>query len=294
MQQSLAPSTRRQYSHNWESCKNFITNVLGHELVLPLTQNQIQLYVAYLHERGYKQATILTHLSAVSHQHKLQGIQDPTSTYSTSKILNGVRNSQQYQPDKRRPITQDILIKLITALRHSTNNAYEISLYTSMYTLMYYACLRASEAVLTDSSQHMLQLSNLSCRTSTSFVLTFNSYKHSTGTSVIHVNNTDNTSCPVKAITNYLRQRGSLSGPLFLLAGRPIPRQKFLQVLHQGIKFINEPIELYNIHSFRIGRTTDMAKANVSHTIIQQIGRWRSQAFTKYIRPNITSTNPQP
>jgi len=41
----------------------------------------------------------------------------------------------------------------------------------------------------------------------------------------------------------------------------------------------------YNTHSFRIGGATSAAEADVSQATIQQLGRWRSQAYRCYIRP---------
>ena len=41
----------------------------------------------------------------------------------------------------------------------------------------------------------------------------------------------------------------------------------------------------YNTHSFRIGAATSASPANISDTHIQMLGRWRSNAFQRYIRP---------
>ena len=41
----------------------------------------------------------------------------------------------------------------------------------------------------------------------------------------------------------------------------------------------------FNTHSFRIGKASDMAKAGASKTQIALAGRWRSNAYLKYIKP---------
>ena len=43
--------------------------------------------------------------------------------------------------------------------------------------------------------------------------------------------------------------------------------------------------QLYNTHSFRIGAAAFASLANLSDTQIQVLGRWRSNAFQRYIRP---------
>jgi hypothetical protein len=164
-----------------------------------------------------------------------------------------------------------------------------------MYTIMYYACLRASEVLLTDTPQHMLTISQILFKDAASFQIQFTSYKHSNHqTPVLTVNRSDRRDCPVKALQEYIPLRGSAPGPLFLKDNSPISRQHFTKVFHNCLKYINLLPSSYNIHSFRIGRTTDMAQQNVPYPIIQQIGRWHSTAFMKYVRPQNVSTIPNP
>jgi hypothetical protein len=119
------------------------------------------------------------------------------------------------------------------------------------------------------------------------------SYKHSAQETSITVTATQDEACPVASLRDYLSQRGKTPGPLFSKSGRPIPRQALLKILHQCINFLSMPTEYYNLHSFRIGRTTDLAQANNPYSTIQKIGRWKSNAFMKYIRPNEITTIPQ-
>ena len=292
MDQSFAPSTIQQYHKAWERCQHFVTTVLQQRCTLPISYTQLKLYIAYLHNTNYKHSTILTNLSAISHYHKMANLPNPTSYYATTKLMAGVRNSQQIQPDSRRPITKIILHGLLQSLKFCAVNTYQMVLYHSMFTLMYYACLRASESTLTDNNSHLLQLSNIEKTSKSSYKLNFQSFKHSTQPTTINVTSTYDMGCPVISLHNYLAQRGSSEGPLFINNSRPITRQALLKTLHQCIKFLNLPLDFYNLHSFRIGRTTDLAQANTPHLLIQKIGRWKSNAFLKYIRPQDINTNP--
>jgi hypothetical protein len=231
-------------------------------------------------------------LSAISHHHKMASLPDPTSNYATSKLMTGVLNSQPIQNDTRRPITKHLLHKLLQALTYCAATDYDILLFHSMYTLMYYACLRASEATLTDNPHHLLQRSSVTKPSHSAFKLTFLSYKHSTLPATITVTSTQDAGCPVASMLNYLAQRGTADGPLFAKQDRPITRQMLLKILHLCLGHLNLNSEGYNLHSFRIGRTTDLAMANTPHSTIQKIGRWKSNAFIKYIRPQEISTNP--
>ena len=42
--------------------------------------------------------------------------------------------------------------------------------------------------------------------------------------------------------------------------------------------------KLYNTHSFRIGRATDLKKTGTPVDDIKMLGRWRSNAVFKYIK----------
>ena len=294
MEQALAPNTRKTYYTNFQKCRQFIETILNQRAIMPFTTEQLHLYVAYMHSQHLKHTTIVSHLSAIAHYHKMQQLQDPTTAYPTIKLLAGVRNSQSSPPDQRLPITRSVLLALVTVLPACTTSNYEARLYKSMYTLMYYACLRASEALHTETPQHNLTISNLTLFPAADhFNITFNSFKHSLNNNpIITVSSTHAPDCPVQALQDYLPLRGSLPGPLFIKNSQPILRNSFTSTLKACLKYINLPNTNYNIHSFRIGRTTDMAQQNISHGAIQQIGRWKSNAFLKYVRPHSILAQP--
>ena len=74
--------------------------------------------------------------------------------------------------------------------------------------------------------------------------------------------------------------------PLFCFSnGRPLTRLRLLKRLHRQLKQAGYQPHWYNTHSFRIGGATSAAEAGVSQATIQQLGRWRSQAYRRYIRP---------
>lgn len=276
-----------------ERCLSFLRDTLGVQVTLPLSESQLHLYIAHLHTEGYKHATVLNHVSAISHFHKIHGVFDPTTTYTTTKMLTGVRNSQHNIPDARRPITHNILMRMMGAIRTTAIDDYQLRMYRSLFSLMYYACLRISEVSLTATSDHNIQLSQVSMKPDhKSFQLQFRSYKHCVASDFqLHVTATSSLDCPVKLMLKYLVVRGRRSGPLYQINGMPLRRHQIISMLNSTIKYLKLPEYLFNTHSFRIGRTTDLAAANVPHTTIKHIGRWQSNAYLKYVRP-VTTTVP--
>ena len=73
--------------------------------------------------------------------------------------------------------------------------------------------------------------------------------------------------------------------PLFCFSnGRPLTRFRLLKRLRRQLQRAGYHPHQFNTHSFRIGGATSAAEAGASQATIQQLGRWRSQAYRCYIR----------
>ena len=102
----------------------------------------------------------------------------------------------------------------------------------------------------------------------------------------VYVGATDTTICPVKAVLSYRARRNSRPGPLFITKeGKGWTNSMFRSALQSLMGKLKLNRHHYNTHSFRIGAATSASLANISDTHIQMIGRWRSNAFQRYIRP---------
>ena len=55
-------------------------------------------------------------------------------------------------------------------------------------------------------------------------------------------------------------------------------------ILKLMLNKLNLDNRLYGMHSFRIGRTTDLIKYNYTIEEVKIMGRWRSNVIFKYIR----------
>ena len=91
--------------------------------------------------------------------------------------------------------------------------------------------------------------------------------------------------CPVAAMLSYLAIRGFNQGPLFKLQnGSPLTRQKLVDLLRTTLTAAGINPSHYSGHSFRIGAATTAAATGIGDSTIQTLGRWSSDAFTRYIR----------
>ena len=89
------------------------------------------------------------------------------------------------------------------------------------------------------------------------------------------------------AMISYIRKRGNMGRFLFVDEHKRVISRKWLTLrLHDLIKALGLSTDHYNTHSLRIGACTHWAAMGDSVTEIRLKGRWKSFAFTKYLRPD--------
>ena len=64
----------------------------------------------------------------------------------------------------------------------------------------------------------------------------------------------------------------------------PVTAMGARNVLRLCLENLNLDPEVYNMHSLKIGRTSDLVKYNYSFSEVQKLGRWTSNCVFKYIR----------
>ena len=70
----------------------------------------------------------------------------------------------------------------------------------------------------------------------------------------------------------------------YLVMGSPVKAEHTRKILKEAIKNINLDETLYDMHSLRIGRASDLIKCNHTVEEVKRLGRWKSNAVYKYIR----------
>lgn len=246
----------------------------------------------------YASSTVTSYLSAIGYAHRLAGVNDPTETVLIRQILKGYSKLAPAH-DVRLPITLPILRRIIASFQRTTESAYQLQMLTAMCSLAFFAFLRVGEITVNGRDHSNLimlpQLERLvnDNRQVTALQLSILKYKHSNNGRpfTIYIYKEDSC-CPVQAILDFVYTRGSFNGPLFCWPdGAPITRSFFVEQLNRALRFCNLDPALYKSHSFRIGAATWAAAKGFSDTQIRQLGRWKSNAFLKYIRVPSLSTN---
>jgi hypothetical protein len=93
--------------------------------------------------------------------------------------------------------------------------------------------------------------------------------------------------CPVAAMDRWLRASAGRprSGPLFVRAdGRHVTRDHVNRTIKQLASLAGFAPERYSTHSMRAGGATSLSILGYPAAVIQQMGRWTSDAYLVYIR----------
>ena len=268
-------------------CKVFLATSIS----FPISPSILALFIAFLFKFKYAPSTTLTYVSAIGYLHKLQGFSDPSKIFFISQMLKGF-NKVGFRLDSRLPITLPMLYKIMIAGRQHVSPQFKMLRFIAMCNLAFHAFLRIGEITVARKSAppplsfQQVELTSDSKGRVLSLKLVFHDYKHNYNQRPFALDiprKSDH--CPVQTLLDYLAVRGSQPGPLFMnLDGSPVTRADFQDSLNLVLNFCDFSPSSYKGHSFRIGAATLAAQQGLSDAQIRLMGRWKSNAFQKYIR----------
>lgn len=296
MGQLLCPTSKAAYQRAWRRLTQFMRSS-ALPLKLPLPSASVALYCAYMEDRGFAAATVATDVSAFAFVHKLLRHPNPGSSFVVQSILSAMRKKSP--PDSRAPISRELLEKLIEQLSVRFGKTYNFFLFRAIFCVAFFGFCRIGEVVKTTTDGHALRLGDVQVN-SQEVVLTFQSYKHSSSSAKATMRTSPGrASCPVIAVGDYLAIRPKWvrshsravhpmgvgpSSHLFIHPdGAMVTAYQVTSLLKSLCVLLGEAGR-FDGHSFRIGATTHAAGTGRTALDIQSMGRWKSDAYRKYIR----------
>ena len=168
----------------------------------------------------------------------------------------------------------------------------------AMYLLAFHAFVRVGEITgQLPPNGNNLQLNNIKFTFDNSQLpiaieIRMSYFKHSSGKHIpvllVQQNTSQTDLCPGKVLWEYLKLRmANMNSPQLLFSvmdDLPLSRQIFTNQLRLSLSYLGLSWKHYKRHSFRIGAATTAASMNIPEDKIQQMGRWHSKAFKKYVR----------
>ena len=124
---SMSENTWKCYETGLDCFEHFRT-LYKLQSIWPPPIDHLVNFVAYLSYMSYSPATIRLYISSVSFTVKCKGLDDTTQSFIVQKMIKGAKNLY-HRADIRCPITQDMLVKLTSALKYTCSSQYETLLY---------------------------------------------------------------------------------------------------------------------------------------------------------------------
>jgi hypothetical protein len=240
----------------------------------------------------------MSYVSAIGYAHKMKGFADPSKAFLIRKLLTAV--GRQKSSDIRLPITRHVLHELVGSLVHTNSSAWQRTLFKAMFLVAFYGFFRLGELATKGalSTHVVLQYSDIMFLSHQGVVqkvkITISHYKHNATNrpcEIVIDRQSDESFCPVQAILDYCRIRGSQPGSLFCFADMKVVTITTFNIeLRRSLTFCGLDSGRYKSHSFRIGAASYAAEKGLSDAQIRSLGRWKSEAFKLYIRPTSISS----
>ena len=295
---SVAAATKLSYATAQRRYLSFCA-AAGVTQPFPATENVLCRYVTYLGQQNLKHKTIKAYLSGLRFTQIHLGGGNPFQNDAMPQleyVLKGIKRVQARQaepPSQRLPITGDIMRSLHTVWISECPDPDNVMLWAAAC-VGFFGFLREGEftspsANAFDPEVHLC-LSDIALDSHTSPTMVRLRIKQSKtdpfrlGVDVF-LGSTGAIICPIQAIIQYIAVCSPNPGPLFVTQdGSPLTRAMLVTRLHTALQQAGIPSGQYSGHSFRIGAATTAAKSGMEDSLIQTLGRWKSEAYKIYIR----------
>ena len=300
-------STKLTYYNIWKNFNQFIIKL---DRMPKSWEDRLSLYCAFLITvKNRKSSTIRTYVSAIKHVLKTDGYD-----WDDGKILlNTLTKSCKLKNDVlkvRLPIQRGLLdLILFKIQRKYQNQPYLEALYITAFLLQYFGLMRIGEIA---DSVHSIKAVNVhdAKQHNRLLIILYSSKTHGrdsqpqkikilgnkaieiidqySSLSKYHARKNLGKFCPVEWTRRFIQLRTPIKHEeenFFILSDGGAIQSTFLRnLLRSVLDSFDLDSSLYDTHSFRIGRATDLFKAGVNIEDIKQLGRWKSNAVYKYLK----------
>ena len=263
-------------------------------------KDKTALFGTYLVDKGVQSSTLKSYFSAIKHVLRLDGYKWDDDKMILSSLVRGCK----LENDKvkvRLPIQKGLLEMILFEVQRmyssDSQQPYLEHMYKALFCLAYYGMMRVGELTY---SPHVLKASNIHVGNNKEKILIvlYSSKTHGkesrpqrikiSAAPTSNVIRNKRFFCPFKAVLNFMSLRGNYEEDdeqFFIFADKSKVKPHHVRsVLRNLLDRMNLDGQLYDVHSYRIGRTSDLSKFGYSVEQIKAMGRWKSNAVYRYIR----------
>ena len=297
----LRNSTRNTYHRIWKLFGKFYLRL---DIKPSNWEDRIVLFVGFLINNKLQSAMIKTYVSALCAVLAEDNIRVNEDHFLLSSLIRACKLKND-QVIARFPIYKGLLhliLKEVEQFYRNQQQLYLETLYKVMFASSYFGLLQAGAVA---KGPHVILAYNVHVATNKNKILfilnTSKMHSHGNKPQLIKINshpvqaNQKNHTneevkhfCPFILLKNYITIRPiaqSINEQFFVFADNSaVTPDHYWKVLHLMLKNLQFNPNLYNLHSFRIGRCRDLFHLGVTVKTIKKIGRWKSNAVFTYFR----------
>jgi len=301
LQAGLAASTRSTYRAGVNKFLHYCEVAqVKHRDRLPAPEHVLANFVGSI-ATSVSPGTIRVYLSAIRAWHIDHGYADPlVDALLLERCVRGARRLYSRPRRTRLPFTANLLRKIWPV---QVDQGWNDVLFRATVSLGFFGFLRLGEFALTNIGTSFDPLKH-ACLSDLTFHYNNSKLSHAAFTikvsktdpfrcgSTVHIGATGNRRCPVKALLDYTDARRLLADaaadestvPLFCQADMtPLSKPVFVSMMTTRLQRAGVDSTGYSGHSLRIGAATSAAAAGVPDWLIKVMGRWRSDAYQRYV-----------
>ena len=295
-------TTNDTYMGVWRNFNNFI---IALDRIPDTWEEKISVYYAFLIEIcGLQSSTIRSYVSGIKKVLRAINYVCDDEKILLAAITGTCKRENDTAPN-RLPIQKNLMEQILFEIERKYSlelaQPYLELLYKTAIIFLYYGLLRISEICHTKAG-HALKAKDVHfAENKQKILLVLHSSKthgREARPQKIKISATLNTLkiwrnrkhfCPFEVTCEFLKARGqeyySQEEHFFVFADRsPLTADTLRKIIKQAINKIGLDANLYDTHSFRIGRATDLQRMKCPVDTIKAVGRWKSNAVYRYLR----------
>ena len=265
-------------------------------------EDRLSLFVTYLVHQKYKSQTVKSYISAIRGVLALEKIKLNEDKFLLASLTQACKLKNDHIR-ARFPIYRDLLAIIIKKTKdhfETLNQPYLAMLYCTVFVTMYFGLFRVSEI---SSGEHPVRVRDVYIRGNKNKILFLlrSSKTHGKGSKpqLVKISSKNNDKllkktkghgshlCLYTLLRNFIARRPryhSLSEPFFIFRDyQPLKPVHVRTILKTVLTLANFQSHLFNTHSFRIGRSSDLLKLGVPVNTIKKLGRWKSNIVYNYL-----------
>ena len=287
-------STSKNYFHIWRKFSEFMLKL---DQKSKNWEDRLALYEAYLIEGGIQSSTLKSYFSAIKcilREDNQQFTEEKLLLSTLTKACRVVNDCIKTRLPIHGGLLEVILFEI--SRQFGASQPYLECLYHTLFLLGYYSLFRIGELTY---SNHTIKAKDFHIAKNKKKILivlyTSKMHSESSYPQRVKITSTDKNLSSKRRFfylfrtsRDFLTLRGNYvndSDPFLVFRDNtPVLPHHARRVLQEALTAININHTLYNFHSLRIGRCSDLFKYGISVEKIKQAGHWKSNAVYKYIR----------